>query len=532
MKTEFCNTSRLTGFIFRRERVVSIAWIVILAFFCLVVPIAFENLYPSTADLTGLLDMLKSPTMAMMMGPIYTTGAGINIGQLNAAMMILYSATAAAIMNIFLVVRHSRRDEERGRLEVVRSLPVGRLSNLGSVLIVALAVNLVLALVLGLGLGALGVDGITLLDGLTYGFAVGVCGLFFAAAAALIAQIFASSKSAIGVSFIVLGVAFIMRAYGDVSSETVSRVSPLGLVLRVQASAGDYWWPIVALFIVSAAVAAVALYLNSLRDVDQGFIAARPGKKTGRIRTPLGLALRLERGTLIGWAIGMFAIGAAYGSVLGDLGAFLNASDIIKQMFASNAAMELAPQFTAKILSMYAIVSAIPSLIILNKLRSEEIRGRAEQILARPVSRYRLLAAFLGIAAVTGVAMLFVVALGYYAAGYSVAPQLADLALTLRSSLIYIPAVLCTCALAAFLLGFFPRAQIINWIYLFVSFVVVYLGDILKMPVWLKRLTLYGNIPRIPIEDVRVWIMIVMIAAAAVLAAAGFKGFRERDLGA
>ncbi len=43
--------------------------------------------------------------------------------------MLLLTAMAVGIMSILLVTRHTRADEEDGRIEMIRSLPAGRLAN-------------------------------------------------------------------------------------------------------------------------------------------------------------------------------------------------------------------------------------------------------------------------------------------------------------------------------------------------------------------------------------------------------------------
>ena len=57
-----------------------------------------------------------------------------------------FAAVAAALMSIFLVVRHTRADEESGRLELLSATPIGRRAPLAGVLLVAVAANVVLAL--------------------------------------------------------------------------------------------------------------------------------------------------------------------------------------------------------------------------------------------------------------------------------------------------------------------------------------------------------------------------------------------------
>ena len=79
----------------------------------------------------------------------------IPFGTLFSQNMILFTAITIGVMNMFLVVRNTRRDEDYGRTEVVRSLPVGRLSNLLATFNVCIIINIAFSLIIGFGLFAL-----------------------------------------------------------------------------------------------------------------------------------------------------------------------------------------------------------------------------------------------------------------------------------------------------------------------------------------------------------------------------------------
>ena len=78
------------------------------------------------------------------------------IGSLFAHEMLLFTAIAVAIMNILLVGRSTRADEEDGRVELIRSLPVGRLAYLNGAMIVVVLTNVLLAVLIGAGISVLG----------------------------------------------------------------------------------------------------------------------------------------------------------------------------------------------------------------------------------------------------------------------------------------------------------------------------------------------------------------------------------------
>src|SRR5690606_18347525 len=137
-----------------------------------------------------------------------------------------------AVMSILLVARHTRQDEEAGRLEVIRSLPVGRLAQVSASLLVVGGTNVVLALLIAFGLAALGIETVDLPGSLAYGAAIGAVGLVFTALTALVAQLSETSRASLGLSFALLGGLYILRAVGDVGSEPLALLSPLGLMLR------------------------------------------------------------------------------------------------------------------------------------------------------------------------------------------------------------------------------------------------------------------------------------------------------------
>lgn len=257
---------------------------------------------------------MMNPAITAMFGPAYGID-DYNYGAIMGHQMALFTALGAAIMSILMVTKHTRGDEEEGRIEMIRSFPVGRLSNLGSALFASCVANAVLAVVTGFGLYALGIEGIDLPGSMLYGVFLGVTGIFFAVSTALFAQLTTTPRGTMGYSFAFLGIAYLIRAIGDVSSEALSMFSPLGWVLRTEVYVNNYWWPIWLTLAASLVVGGLAFYLNSIRDLDAGFIPAKPGRKyaPASLRSPLGLGLRLQKGVFIAWAVGMYIFGASYG---------------------------------------------------------------------------------------------------------------------------------------------------------------------------------------------------------------------------
>ncbi len=519
------------GFVWRRDRVRIPVWIVSLVAITLAVAISFPELYPPGPERDILAETLKNPAMTAMLGPGYGLD-NYHIGAVMAHQMLLFSAIAVAIMNILLSIRHTRSDEEAGRIEVIRSLPVGKLANAGATFLVLVIVNLALAAITGVSLGVLGLEGMDLAGSLLYGCALGATGIFFATAAILIAQLTETARGALGLSFALLGAGYLLRAVGDLGSEGLSLISPLGLILRTKVYVQNAWWPVVLLGAASVIVILLAFRLNSMRDLEAGFIAARPGSSTASpfLQSPLGLALRLQKTTIIGWTLGMFVLGVSYGSIFGEIDAFFQTSDIFELLLPMMEGFSLTDQFTATLLAVMTMIGLIPVLLIMLKLKSEEQANRTEHLLARAVSRRTLMGSYLIISLCLAVLGQIVSVLGLWSASAAVLDQPLNLASILKAGLAYVPSMWLMLSLAVLMIGFAPKLANLIWLYLGYTFFVIYFGGLLQLPEWLSKTTPLGFVPNVPMEPMSSSRIAVMVLAAFILLALGMVGYERRDI--
>src|SRR5690606_40717531 len=109
----------------------------------------------------------------------------------------------------------------------------------------------------------------------------------------------------------------LLRAAGDVGDGTLSWASPIGWAQKARPYAGDRWWPLLLLAALAAATLALAVFLTGRRDVGGGLVPPGPGPAhaSPALGRPLGLATRLQRGSVIWWSVGVAALGTAYGAV-------------------------------------------------------------------------------------------------------------------------------------------------------------------------------------------------------------------------
>ncbi|MCG3419170.1 ABC transporter permease [Oceanobacillus jordanicus] len=531
MRSTRKGTAILLRFLVKRDRVRIPVFVLALVLITCMTAMALSNLYSTSESRQIMAETMVNPAMTAMLGKGYGLD-NYTIGAMMAHQMLLFTAIAMTIMNILLVARHTRADEEEGRIELIRSLPTGRLANLYATLTLAGFTNLFIGILTGLGLFSLGIESINLEGSLLYGTAIGVTGFFFATITAIFAQLSENARGTIGFSFTVLGVSYLLRAIGDIGNEAMSMASPLGWILSSEVLVTNKWWPIIITFIVSLLIMITACVLYSRRDLGAGLLPTRPGKRTASasLLSPFGLSLRLQRTGLISWAIGMFLLGASYGSVLGDLDSFFVENDMFQQLLNPENGHSLTEQFLTMIMSILAMISSIPALMSVNKLIAEEKKGRIDHLLSKKVSRNRLLGSAFLLSIITSLIMVSLTAIGLWTAGNMSMENGLDLWNVYSAALVYLPAVWLVIGLVILVIGIFPRASIVGWIYLMYSFIVVYLGNLLEFPKWLSGISPYGHIPELLIEEMRYLPVSILFLLVILFVITGFIGYNKRDI--
>jgi len=561
MKTGlFANAKLYTRFILKRERVLSSIWIVALT-------VVVAGLVPAIGyvmdmdNLEAILPILENPAMIAMIGPAFAVGHP-TLGAFYTNFMLLFTAVVVALMNVFLAVRHLRADEEQGRYEVVRSLPMGRLSAVHALMMSALIINIILSLAIGLSLWVVGDAGMGINGSLIWGAALGVVGFTFAAIAALFSQLCASSRGAMGYSFAALFLLYLIRTPGDLNAdhEIISLINPLGLVLRAQPYIMDYWWPIVVLFIAASFIFVLAYRFNVTRDIGQGLIPARPGRAHGSflVKTSGGLTVKLLRTSVIAWLLGVFILGASYASVFGEIDDFIANNDMYQQLILGPAGVHitegLTPEqtvaamraavaqagftmtelFSSMVGHMMGMMTMVPLVMFVLVAKSEEGHARTELILATRVHKASYLAGFAVIAFIAAVVLQFTLGLGLYLVGSVVLADPSELTFgfVMRANLVYVPALWVMVGLTVFIIGFVPKLTVLLWGYFAFIFISGLFGRMDIFPEWINYLSPFGFVPQLPMDEINWLTLSIMREIAVILTLIGLLFYRRRDINA
>ncbi len=495
---------------------------------------AVKLVYKTAQDRAQLaVNIRTTPALRFLYGQVH----GDSLGAIMSWRYLVYAALGAALMSVFVVVRHTRADEETGRLELVGSTVVGRHAPLAVAITVAAAANLVLFV---LSVVVLVFSRLPLTGAIAFGLAEACCGTAFAAIAAVAAQISGTARGARGIAIAVLGLIFLFRAVGDAGSSHnlswLTWLSPIGWAEQVRPFGGERWWVFALPVLAAAAGTAVAFALAARRDQGAGLIQPRPGPATaGRLLSgPAELSWRLQRSAIAGWSAGFLVGGLAIGLVTTSVGKLVGSSAAVtKAIDEIGGQAALVNAYLATCMSLLGLVAAAYAIAAVARLRSDEEAGRAEPLLSAPVSRWRWGASHLLIVAIGTAVVLAVgglgVGLAYGIASSDVSTQVPRL---IGAALVQLPAALVVAAVATAFVGLLPRwSESVGWVVLAVCVLVILFGPTLNLSQAVQDISPFTHVPKLPGGTVSVAPLVWLSATALVLAAVGLVGLRRRDVG-
>jgi ABC-2 type transport system permease protein len=526
----FAGTWTLLRFALRRDRIRIPVWALSISLMSMAALVAIDDSFEDPASVAQIEVTMSSPAIVAITGPNYAPGEytlGVMMGQ----RMLVWTLIAVAIMSIMLIVRHTRTEEATGRAELVRSAVVGRHAPSFAAYQAVAAANLAVAAAVTLALGSAGANTIDWSGSILYGAAHFATGLFFASVALVAVQISEFPRGVIGMGIGVVGVAFALRSAGDVADNGLSWVSPLGWGQATHVFHTDRWWPLVILLVGALVLALLAAVLSTRRGVGAGLRAPRPSPATASsaLTHPFGFAMRMQRGMVIGWSAGLFALGLTYGSVLPEMETFIEQFEELGAMFTEAGGATIMDSFVATIVMVLAVFAAASAVLSAQRLRSEEVEGRAEPMLVAGLPRRTLYGAYVASAVVTTTVVMLAGALGFGLAGAAVVDG-EVMRQTMLAAAGFIPALWVVSAVGFALVGIAPKLTAWVWALVAYSFVTVYLGPLLNLPAWTANFTPLGHPAQYPAEEWTWWPLLILTALAVLLIATGAVAFRRRDL--
>ena len=523
----FAGTGQLLRLAARRDRVRLPIWLVGLTAVVGASANAVAGFYDTPVKQAGYAATVEDSAVSRLMGGVpYDVDT---LGGILAYEITAVAGVVVALMVIFLVTRHVRGEEESGNAELVRSAVTGRHAALAATLGLALVASALAGLLVAVILVA---SDVAPGQSLIFGAGLVGVGLAFTAVAAVAAQVASTGRTALGSAVLVMLALFLVRGIGAVEGNTLVWLSPFGWQDEVRPF-GDRarGWPLLVSVAFAVLVLALAALLAARRDFGAGLMHARSGRPTAAdwLRTPLALALRLQRGLLLAWATGLAVLAAVFGAVGREVRTMIESNPEIGQVVLGDiddqvlGYLSFVTHFMGVMVAAYAVVSAL-------RLRREEESGHGSVVLATGVSRTRW--ALAGIAVTAGCSALVaaVVGLGVGLTHGLVSGDLARVAPLLGAALATLPAVWTLAALTFALHGWLPRWTALAWVPVAWAFVQAYLGDLLDLPDAISVLSPFWHLPKVPAESFEPVPFVVLTVLAVTLAALGVSGLRRRDV--
>lgn len=509
-----------------------ILWILGLALFSAGFIPAFEEMAKGEG-LIGMYETLQNPAMTSIVGPTPVKEASdYTLGAMYAHEMLLFCVLFAMIISILHVVGHTRKEEDLGLTELVRSFQIGRQANSLAVIVETVFINILLVFLITGIMVSFGAHTISSKGSLIFGSSIGVAGIMGAVIGLVMAQIMPVSSAATGSSLGIMGLLYIIRGGTDISNVDLSMINPLGWTYLTYPFTENNWQPIVFALIFSVIMIIIAFALEGARDMGAGYLPEREGRANARrsLLSIPGLFMKLNKGIIISWLIGFLILGAAYGAIYGDMETFIRGNEMLQEMFTYSG-FSIEESATGTFMMVMVVLVTILPITVVNKLFSEEKNLYLSQIYGSKIKRSQLYWTSVLLGIITSIIGIGLAAGGL---GWTAINVIENSSMNIFDFLAagynLLPSVLFFTGLAALVLGWIPKLGKVIYLYLSYSFLLNYFGGMLDLPDWLIKTSPQSWLPKMPMEDFDTGIFIIITAISILLMIAGYVGYNRRDM--
>ncbi len=368
--------------------------------------------------------------------------AGATIWRIRLSTVIITS-----ILSVVLIINNTRKDEDQGRLELLRAGAVGTRASLTAVLIKVFCANLLGGLAMALGFIATSFPAV---GSLVAGLVTALCGCCCAAMAAIAAQIAPNARLARGLSFGALAFFSVWQIIANaIGNAKLLLWTPFGWSAYARPFAGENFLLFAFAVPATALLTIIAYILSDRRDMGGSYLRERSGRIYAHksLKSPLALAWRQQRGMLFVWVVAYAVMGLIIASLMPNINKMLEGTAFLPVLSevlggAGHAFLAILAYILTQVLTAYAIMAIL-------RIREEESMTRTELVLSSAASRIRYATGHLFIAFVGSAAAIAV--FGFCVGDFA-------------SCIARLPAVWLIASVTAFLYGLAPRAAApVSW---------------------------------------------------------------------
>lgn len=357
----------------------------------------------------------------------------------------------------------------------------------------------------------------------------------FLAVGALASQLAGTRRRAAAIAGGLFGVAYAIRMVADtnVSVHWLIWLSPLGWIEQSRPLTGHDLSPLLLILALTLTAATAACWLAHRRDIGAA-VLADPDASAAHVRllgSPIGLAVRLTRSTVVAWLLAVAAFAVLIGTTAGAATTDKSGSSGIEHALSRLGAhgSPVADYLGLTILVIALIVALIAAGQV-TAIRGEEADGHLEALLVRPLRRSSW---FAGRVALAIVVLVVAGVLGGIGTWTGAATQHAHISLgtLIAAGLNVVPPALLLFGLGTLIYGGWPRkTTVVVYGYLAWSFLIELAGGLIKISHWLLDTSVFFHMTPAPAANPD-W------TSAAVLTSLGIAGtvlgglcFHHRDL--
>jgi len=530
--TRLAGFSHLLRLAWRRDRILipsSILGLVLLAVGSAQATLA---LYPTDEKaMAGLAGVLTNPSVIALYGPVPAHTADA----LAVFKTLMTGAFLTAVLGFVIVRRHTRTEEDEGRLELLGAGVVGRWAALAAAVALASGAVVAASVITGAGLASLGMD---VTGSIAFAVAWMTAGLAMVGVSAVVVQLASTTRSAAGLGFGFLAAMYALRAIADSAEQgtfvrALGWLSPLGWTGRVEAYGANRLWILLLGVLTLAAGLAGAVAVLDRRDLGAGVIPVRNGPpRAGRLLAgPFSLVTKLAKGTIIGWSIGMVFGGVIVGSLLGAVAQMVDdpsIQDLLEKLGGNTGTVENV--YVATEIHFVAVAVAAASIALVLRLVGAERSGLGEVVLATPTSRLRWFGAHVVLPVALSAGLMALIGAVVGVVGPASSADAPTLGASVVATLAALPAVWVMIGVAALLVGALPRFAPFSWGVLLVTFMLTEIGPLTKLPGWLVDVSPFTHLSPLPGGSFQVVSAAILTLIAVALVAAGALAYDHRDV--
>ncbi|MFN0200112.1 MAG: ABC transporter permease [Bacteroidia bacterium] len=523
----FTGTLALMRFIFKRDKIALLCWVLILPLLPLATASAFAKLYPDAAAIQAFAASVNiNPAEIALLGHVLSPTLGALVVWRWTAQSVIF----LGIFNLFFVTKHSRSEEETGRYELLSSTAIGRYAMLSATLGVAFIANLLIGISISFYLIQYGLP----TEGsLALGISAFLTGILMATCTAFVAQLSRQASKTRGIMGVILTVIYLFKAVGEGGDNALVWLSPMCWLHKIRPYA-DENWAITLLFVAfSVILTTFSYYFLSKRDIGTGFLKEMESKgvTSPLLNNSLALAWRLHRSSIFGWTVSFAGIGMMIGFMMDAISAQIGTNPEIKAFLLKMGNTNMGDLMFTLVMAMLSQVLAAYAIMSSGKMQVEEIENRSDIVLSLAVSRTRwAMNHLLVILAGIFIVLFTMGTITGFCYGLTIDAVGEQTFRILGATLAFLPALCVIAAFAFLIFAISPQRFYISWIFLVFLVLLGFLQELVPDAKELGKLSPFTHVPQVLVGG-KEWINLLWLSLTAlILAIAGIFYYRKRDI--